>query len=483
MHAPAVPPPLSTPTRLAYGLGAIAYAVKDNGFSYFLLIFYSQVMGLDARLVGIAVTLALVLDALSDPVVGTWSDNLRSRLGRRHPFMYAAALPTALAFWMLWQPPQGLSQMALFGWLLAFAVATRLAISFFETPSTAMAPELVDGYDARSGLLAWRFYFGWTGGNMMTVMMFGLVFPAFVTAAIPNGQFNPEAYVVYGAVGGLAIFLAIMVSAVGTHSRIPFLKPPPERRQVSFSRLVAETRETLGSRSFGALFVAAIFGAIASGLAASLAFYLYTYFWRFSSEQIALLTFGIFLSAIIGGVAGPLASRTLGKKSGAIILGFVAFIGAPLPILLKLMGLMPGGSADFWIVLVVTIVDVGLIICFQILTTAMMSDLVEEAELRTGRRSEGLFFAAASFIRKLTTGIGVFVASLLLGSAGLAAGASPAEVPLDVSNRLAALYVPTVLALWMAMVAAIGFFRLSRADHDANLAALAARRAGSAGAA
>lgn len=469
-------PPLSPGTRLAYGLGAVAYGVKDNGFAYFLLIFYSQVAGLDARLVGIAVTIALVVDALSDPIVGTWSDNLRSRLGRRHPFMYAAAVPTALAFWLLWQPPHGMSQEALFGWLLACAIAVRLSVTFYEIPSTALAPELVDGYDARSSLLAFRFYFGWTGGNMMTVVTFGLVFPAFVTASISNGQFNPDAYVVYGTLGASLIFVTILASAAGTHSRIPWLKAPPPERRITLGRLLAETRETLANRSFAALFVAAIFGAIASGLAASLAFFLYTYFWRFSSQQIALLTFGVFLSAIIGGLLGPWASRRLGKKRGAILLGFVAFIGAPLPIVLKLLGLMPGGAASFWIVFVVTVIDVGLIICFQILTTAMMSDLVEEAELRTGRRSEGIFFAAASFIRKLTTGIGVFTASLLLGAAGLATGASPADVPESVSHRLGALYVPTVLTLWMSMVAVLGFYRISRADHEANLAALDARR-------
>ena len=87
--------PHKLPLRLktAYGFGSVAFGVKNNGFDYFLLLFYSQVVGLDAHLVGIAITTALVFDALSDPVVGYWSDNLRSRWGRRHPFMYAALFP------------------------------------------------------------------------------------------------------------------------------------------------------------------------------------------------------------------------------------------------------------------------------------------------------------------------------------------------------------------------------------------------------
>src|SRR6476659_1021402 len=101
-------------TRLAYGFGNGAIGVKDNGFSYFLLMFYSQVIGLDARLVGVALTVALVVDAFVDPMVGYWSDNLRSRWGRRHPFMYASAVPLAGLYFMMWNPPGSLSQPMLF---------------------------------------------------------------------------------------------------------------------------------------------------------------------------------------------------------------------------------------------------------------------------------------------------------------------------------------------------------------------------------
>ena len=112
--------------KLAYGFGSVAYGVKNNGFDYFLLLFYSQVIGLDARLVGIAITTALVVDAISDPVVGYWSDNLRSRWGRRHPFMYASLLPVSLSYFLLWNPPADASQSTLFWYLLSLAVCIHL---------------------------------------------------------------------------------------------------------------------------------------------------------------------------------------------------------------------------------------------------------------------------------------------------------------------------------------------------------------------
>ncbi len=457
----------------------MANGIKDNGFNYFLLLFYSQVVGLDARLVGVAIFVALLCDAISDPVVGTWSDNTRTRWGRRHPFMYAAALPLAISFWFLWNPPLGWSQTALFWYLLLLAVTIRTFMTFFEVPSSALTPELTQDYDQRSGLIALRYYFGWTGGNFMTVLSFGVIFPAFATAAIADGRFNPEAYSVYGLIGALLIFLSVMVCAAGTHSRIPQLMPPPPSRPGGLVRIIREVRETLGTRSFGALFIATIFGAIATGLAASLAFYLNIFFWRFSSEQIAMLTFGVFVSAILGGILAPAIGRRFGKRRGAILAGLVAFLGAPLPIVLRLLGILPSAAEApwvFWVVALATIVDVGLIIAFQILATAMMADLVEQAELRTGRRSEGTFFAAISFIRKAVTGIGVTAASLVLGAAGLEAGLDPGQVPESVSLRLGAVYVPVILSLWMTMIAILSLYRLERADHEANLAALAARR-------
>lgn len=475
--APSERLPLST--KLAYGFGAVAYGVKDGGFAYFLLLFYSQVIGVDAAAVGLAITLALILDAISDPIVGYWSDNLHSRWGRRHPFLYASAIPVAATYYLLWNPPVGWSNEGLFWYLLSLAVLIRTFITFNETPSSALTPELTADYDERSTLISWRLYFAWTGGNAMSVMMFIAIFPAFATATA-TGQFNRDAYALYGVIAAVLIGISIVVSALGTHSRIPHLKAPPPKRRMTLGLVFREVFETLSNRSFGALFVASIFGAIAAGMAAALSFYISTYFWKFSPLEIGGLTLGVFLSAIIGAMMAPVVTRRLGKKNGAMVVGLVAFLGAPLPIVLQLLGLFEGVSHQFiyLFVLITGIIDVGLIICFQALTAAMMADLVEQSELKTGRRSEGTFIAAATFIRKMVSGLGVMSATAVLAFAGLKAGAKPEDVPPDVVWRLGAYYVPIILALWMAMMAAIAFYRLDREEHEENLRKLAERRAG-----
>jgi Na+/melibiose symporter-like transporter len=185
---------------------------------------------------------------------------------------------------------------------------------------------------------------------------------------------------------------------------------------------------------------------------------------------------GVFVSAIIGPILAPPVTKAIGKKAGAMAVGLVAFVGSPLPIALKLFGLLPDDHTfQFLFVLVTSVIDVALIIAFQILFTAMIADLVEQAELKTGRRSEGIFFAAVTFTRKSVQGLGVLAASAVLALAQFPKGATQAEVDAETAWRLGAWYAPTILLFYMAMMLVISTYRLDRAGHEENLRKLAAR--------
>src|SRR6185436_1943256 len=91
-------PPVRLHTKLLYASGSLAFGIKEGGLSGFLLLFYNQVIGMPAGLVGLAIAIALAVDSVIDPVVGQVSDSWRSRWGRRHPFMYVAMVPRVVAF-------------------------------------------------------------------------------------------------------------------------------------------------------------------------------------------------------------------------------------------------------------------------------------------------------------------------------------------------------------------------------------------------
>ncbi|HTR63956.1 MAG TPA: MFS transporter, partial [Candidatus Binataceae bacterium] len=154
--SPASRPELKLGTNILYGVGSVAFGVHLTALTSLLLLFYNQVIGLPAAWVGAAMMVTLIFDAICDPLIGEWSDHTRSRWGRRHPFMYASALPIGIVFYMLWNPPHGWSNQVLVVYLVAMLVIVRVLLSLYEIPSSALAPELTLDYDQRTSLMSWR---------------------------------------------------------------------------------------------------------------------------------------------------------------------------------------------------------------------------------------------------------------------------------------------------------------------------------------
>lgn len=466
--ASAIAPP-NLLTKVAYGIGSVAYGVKNNGFDYFLLIFYSQVLGVDAGLVGVALLIALLADAFTDPLIGYLSDNTRSRWGRRHPYMYAAAVPIALAYYLLWNPPAGVQGNELFGYMLPLAILIRFLITLYEVPCSALGAELTDDYDQRTSLQAFRYFFGWSGGTLMAT--FALAFYLVPTDTVSNGMFNIEGFGKFGATAAGVIMISILISAIGTHHRIPHLRAAPPARRMTLRLMFSELFETLRNPSLIALFLAALFGAIATGVGAGLNYYINSFFWAFSTLEISYLSLSVVISALLALVLSPSISRSLGKRRGAILIGMIAFTVAPMPVVLRLLNLLPanGDPALFPIIMTFTVLDVALIIVFQTLMSSMIADVVEDSEIKTKRRSEGVFFAAITFSRKFVQGFGVVSATVILSIAQFPKGAQPGEVSMETVNTLGLLYAPTVFTVWMIMIWFLSRYRINRADHEANL--------------
>jgi Na+/melibiose symporter-like transporter len=458
-----------------YGIGAVAFGVKDNGFSFFLLLYYSQVLGLPEAWVGFGIMLALVLDGIFDPLVGYVSDHLHSAWGRRHPFMYAAALPVAASYWLLWNPPHGLSPEGLFLYFLTVSVLVRVFIAVYEIPSASLVPELTDQYDKRTSILSYRFFFGWWGGLTMAVIAYAVLLQP--DAEHPVGVLNPEGYRHYGMVASLIMLIAILVSAVGTHSYIPYLKRPPERRHLGLGGAFRELLETIRNRSFLALFCAGIFGSMAAGLSAALGIYFNTYFWELTSGQISVFIAVAFVAAILAGALSPAISRQFGKKPAAIGVSMAAVLVGPMPVVLRLLGVFPpnGSPGLLWALLGFNLVTITLVIMSSILTASMVADIVEDSEVATGRRSEGVFVAANSFVQKATSGVGIFASSLLLGAIGFPRDAQPGQVDPGIVRMLGIVYTPLLVGLYLAAIGFLSTYGISRATHEDNLRRLATK--------
>ncbi len=465
-------------TKLFYGIGSVAWGVKDNGFSALLLLFYNQALGLDARLAGFAIAIALIFDAVVDPVIGYASDHTHTRWGRRHPFMYGAALPVSLSYLLLFAPPAGLSQHALFLYLLVSAILVRGFIALYEVPSAALVAELTQGYDQRTSYLSFRYFFGWVGGLTMSVAAIGVLLrpgAGRVAGPLGAGQYNG-----LGLVAAVIMLASILLCAIGTHRCIPWLNRPAIREgRFSFGSGLRDVLAALSSRSALTILLAGMFYALATGLIWGLAPYFYTYFWALTPAQTSILLAGSFIAAGIALPLTPRLSRAFDKRRACIGITIAILCTTPVPLILSLTGHFPPiGSPNLIPLLFVTsTVSTTFVIMQGVLFDAMLADVIEENEVRTGQREEGVLFAASLFVRKCVSGLGVFSSAALLTIAGFPPHANPGTIPGETLTRLGEYYVVTIMLLNLLSMGCVILFRITREAHARNLAILAERRA------
>jgi GPH family glycoside/pentoside/hexuronide:cation symporter len=462
-------------TKVFYGLGSIAFGVKDNGFQTILLPFYNLVLHIPAQLVGLAIAIAFMFDAFLDPIVGQVSDNLHTRWGRRHPLMYAAALPVAISYLLLWNPPHW-STSATLAYLVVVAIVVRTFITFFEIPNSALVAELTSDYDQRTSFLSYRIFFAWYGGlGMLVLALFVFLVP---TKAQPIGQLNEAGYGHYGLWSAVVMFCAIIISSLGTHRFIPYLRKPEERK-LTLLQYGREMLATLNNRAFLILMLSIMILSLATGLVFALNYYIASFFWLLSTKQIGVLTLAGFITVFFAFLIGPAASRVFGKVKGAIVLFCTGYVISIAPLVLGLLGIAfhPGMPNLMWILLAFGSVSGAMTIGASIPVTAMIADVVEDSEIKTGRRNEGLFFAGNSFLAKAVTGLGLFGSGLLLWAAKFPTGAIPGQVDPAIVHHFALVYLVTVTVIYGVGIVVLSFFPISREMHQKNLKTLAAEMA------
>ena len=473
---------LSVKTKLVYGFGQLAEGLKNGAFAVFLLFYYSQVLGLSAGLAGLAVGIALVFDAITDPLAGSISDRFKSRYGRRHPFIYASILPLSIGFYLLFAPPDGLSQWGLFAWLVGFAVFTRASMTLFHVPHLSLGAELSDDYAERTSVVGFRYFFSMLGALIAVVVGFGIYFAA--TEDFPKGQFNAAQYPSYALMISIAMAITIAVSALGTQKvALTLYKPDVEFKTEHgvFKQLWLELREAMSNYSFRWMFYGLLLIFLMVGVDQALSLYMNTYYWEFSSNENTLF----FVSAPLGVMAGTFATGTLTDRFGklpVVIWGVAGWIFCQnFPIALRVFSLLPeNGELSLAAFLIALKFTQGLFVAQCLVSFgSMIADIVDEHELLTYRRQEGIFFAAVAFSSKCTTGLGTLFAGVGLDLIGWPQGESirtAADVAPETISHLGLMYGPSLAALGCTSLWFYSHYQIDRERHNEICDELAKRR-------
>lgn len=459
-----------------YGVAAISFGIKNHAFSYLLLVFATQVMGLPGWRASVALAIAMIWDAVSDLLLGHWSDKTRSRLGRRHPFMYAALFVLPVSFWFLFNPPSELfDETAKFMYVLVFALLIRTGTTLFEVPSVAQLPELETEFHRRSRWLTLRHALGWYGGNGIHTINFLFWVGAY-------GVAEQTGYTIYATAGACMIALSIIVSALGTQSHGAAQAKPTESFQFSaIVREVLQIFESLKNKNFAALFLYGLINGAAGGLSAALYIYNTRYFFGFSEKQIAVTGIAVFFAPLLTYMIVPSFSLLNHKKHAAIIALLILIILYPMPYLAYLVGFWPalGSWVAVYIFSAILIVEVSCIMTAGILMDSMMADVVEDSEVQTSRRSEGLFYSARGFGAKAISALGIIFAGLIVSAVGMEEFRSELDMTYEHRVNLVTFFIPLYCGLNLLALLVLGMYKIHREGHRQNLEKIAARKSSS----
>lgn len=450
-------------TKLAFGIGATGEASTNWIFNALTFFFYNQILGLSGTLTALAVTIGIVSDAITDPLMGSISDRFRSRLGRRHPFMYAAPLPLVLTIFGIFHPPVGLSDWSLFGWFAVFTVLMRICSTLFAVPHLALGAELSDDYHERSKVMSYNNVFTYIGVIIMHSTVWFLIFPSF-----DNGRMEQAAYVPVVIFCCTLVMLCILTSAYQTRDRIPLMRPVPDDLPPFSARaLISDMWMALQNRNYVFLLLGFFLLSITIGTHETLSLYMATFYWELSDYQIGWLILSNVIGYAIGFLTAARLHRWLDKRWSIVLTAATLSIFWSSAVTLRLFDLAPDNSS--WAL-------VGFIIFFGVFSSASgsilnisvmsaLADIADEHELKTGRRQEGIFYSARSFFAKCTNGIGHVVAGVALDIIEFPAKAVPGEVAPETVRMLGVIDGPFAMIWGLLAACCYAGYRITRRSH------------------
>lgn len=446
-------------TKLAFGSGDVGPAVATGIMSFFLLYFFTDVARLSPATAGIILLINKLWDAVNDPLIGMLSDRIHTRWGRRRPWFLFGAIPFGVTFFLLFQVPN-LGASGKFWYYLIVSLALDIAFTVVNVPYTALTAELSRDYDERTSLNSYRFAFSIGSG-----LLAAFFHPIIVNAIKPTGG-EQMGYAVSAAIWAVVATIPFFFAFWGTYER----HRPDEEAPMPFRDAL---RATFSNRAFRYVTGIYLLSWLVVQTVSTLVIYYLTY-WLRRSELVPFVLLGVQGSSLIFLFVWTAVSRRIGKK-GVYYYGMVWWI-----VVSFLLFIVQPSWPPYVIIILGVLAGVGVATAYLV-PWAMLPDVIELDELKTGRRREGAFYGFFVLLQKLGLALGLFLVSQGLAISGYITPPVGSTVPI-VQPDSALLAIRLMIGPIPALVLAAGIllvhrFPITKKDHEATLAELAQRRA------
>ncbi len=447
-------------SKIGYGAGNYAYGLVSQVVSSYLVFYATAVLGLPGSYIGIAVSISVIWDAITDPIMGYISDNTRLRkFGRRHFYILIGSFTLGISNYLLWVVPNGLTNQMKLVWILVFLMMLKTAQTVYTTPYTALGAELSTDYNERTSIQGIRTIFFLIGLLFASVMGMAIFFKP--TPQFPQGQLNPIAYRNIGLTSSIMAVVFGLICYFSTKRYIPFLPKAGDTRddykKGGLIGLYKAFKSALGNRQFKYVMLAYLFTNISSAIVTTLGLHIFTYTFNMKSQHVALVVGALFVMSIVSQPVWVAISKRFDKKP-SVILGLVfCVVGCILFLIMVLMRDAINGNFVY-------ILPAALLIGFGTgglfsLPLSMVADTIDVEEFNTGLRREGIYYGCMTLGYKLSQSAAIFIMGLLLDIIKF-------DASLPVQSETTALSLGLILPIGSIISFALALFSYLKYDLD-----------------
>jgi GPH family glycoside/pentoside/hexuronide:cation symporter len=396
------------PGKIGYGTGMLGYALMIQVYMQFCYPVFNDTLGLSPVLISTVFLVTRFWDALTDPLMGSVTDNTRTRWGRRRPWLAAAAPLCALSFLAVWWFPFGQSSTFYFGWLLGASLFFYLAFTVFSVPYSALGMELSPDYHERTSVISIRTVIEQLGFFVVASLFYLTSLDRFADRA--DGMRWNSLWV-----AGM-IFVVILIPAVFSreHPAVKdVLKRQDELKNKQKIPLLLSIKETLSCRPFLSLGLITVFSYPGVVTVGSLGYYV-TIYHLFGGDKGpasgALMSIVGYTMPLATMIAIPLMgglSKKIGKRNALIASFSLCTLGCILR--------WPLYTPEYPYLSIIPTVLFGIgTAAGYLFINAMIPEAVDADELKTGERREGMFSAAYGWTYKLGAALAMWLSGYVL---------------------------------------------------------------------